>query len=68
MDRYSYGGDDDGGVGEGCIMAERTEKGQHVRCRAAPAAGGGAGLLLRRPVIKGERRPLAPLLHGFLVL
>ena len=43
MDRCSYGGDDDGGVGEGGIMAERMEKGQHVRCRAAPAAGGGAG-------------------------
>ena len=49
-------------------MAERMEKGQHVRCKAAAAAGGGAGLILHRPVIKGEHRPLAPFLHGFLVL
>ena len=51
MDLCSYGGDD-GGVGEGGIMAEMMEKGQHMRCRAAPAAGGGAG---------GEALPLSPL-------
>lgn len=50
-------------------MAERMEKGKHVRCRVAPVIVGGAGgLLLRRPTIMGERRPLAPFLHGFLVL
>ena len=43
VDRCSYGRDDDGGVGEGGIMAERMEKGQHMRCRAAPGAVGGEG-------------------------
>ena len=63
MDRYSYGGYDDGGVGEGSIMAEKR-RGD----RAAVTAGGGAGLLLRRPAIKGECRPLAAFLYGLLVL
>ena len=42
MDLYSYGVDDDGGVGEGGIITERMEKGQHVRCRAAVGGAGGS--------------------------
>ena len=66
MDRCSYGGDDDVGVGEGGIMAERMEKGQHVRCRAAPVAAHGDP-----PAPAGHHGgapPLGPFLHGFLVL
>ena len=35
MDRCSYGEDDDGGVGEGGIMAEKTKKWAALGCRAA---------------------------------
>ena len=58
MDHCRYGGIGDGDDGEG------GGHGGKGKAEAAWAAGGGGG---SQPA-KGERRPLTPFLHDFLVL